>query len=100
MALLLPLLGSLVDERTVTVSLIAVPAVVPAFTCRTTEKLPLPGTRLGFVQVIVPDDPTAGCTQAHPAGGAIDWKFVAGGVTSVNVAFVAVLGPAFETTCV
>ena len=59
-ALLLAGLGSVVDELTVAVSLIAVPAAVPAFTCRTTVKLAVPDARLESVQVMVPEDPTVG----------------------------------------
>jgi hypothetical protein len=99
--LLLAAFGSETAEPTVTVSLIAVPAAVPAFTFNTREKLPDPGATLGFVQVIVPVPPTAGTVpQVHPAGGAIDWNVVFGGVVSVKVAVVAALGPAFVTTCV
>ena len=59
-ALLLARLGSVVDELAVAVSLIAVPAGVPAVTCSTTVKLALPGTKVGFVQVMVPAEPIAG----------------------------------------
>src|SRR5438105_90698 len=76
-ALLLAELGSATAELTVTVSLIAVPAAVPAVTFSTKEKLPDPGATLGFVQVIVPVPPTAGTVpQVHPTGGAIDWNVV------------------------
>src|SRR3954451_13822410 len=78
--LLFAVLGSATAELTLTVSLIAVPAAVPAVTFRTREKLPDPGATLGFVQVIVPVPPTAGTVpQVHPAGGVIDWKVVLGG---------------------
>jgi hypothetical protein len=99
-ALLFPEFGSVVDELTVAVSLIAVPAAVPALTLTTTVKLPLPGATDGFVHVIVPVPPTAGVTQLHPAAAVMDWNVVFGGVTSVKLALVAVLGPAFVTTCV
>ncbi len=59
-ALLLAGLGSVVDEPAVAVSLIAVPAAVPAFTCSTTVKLAVPGAKVGFVQVMVPAKPMAG----------------------------------------
>ena len=67
-ALLFAAFGSVVDELIVAVSLIAVPAAVPAVTLTTTGKLAVPGAKLGFVQVIVPALPTAGVVQDHPAG--------------------------------
>ncbi len=100
-ALLLTVFGSETAEPTVTVSLIVVPAAVPAVTFNIKEKLPDPGAKLGLVQVIVPVPPTAGTVpHVHPAGGVIDWNVVFGGVVCVKVAVVAALGPAFVTTCV
>src|SRR5580692_1155872 len=90
-ALLLARLGSVVEELTVAVSLIAVPAAVPALTCNTSVKLAGPGAKLALVQVMTPADPTAGVTQAQPPGAAIDWKLVLGGVFWVKLALVAVL---------
>jgi hypothetical protein len=64
-----------------------------------TGKLAVPGAKLRFVQMIVPALPTAGSTHAHPTGiGFRDTKLVFGGVTSVKLALVAVLGPALVTT--
>lgn len=98
---LLAPLGSPVDEVTVAVSLIAVPAAVPAVTFTTTGKLADPTARLGFVQVMVPALPTAGRVQDHPLGIVLkDTKVVFAGVVSVKVAAVATLGPALLTTCV
>jgi hypothetical protein len=100
-AVLFAALGSVVEELTVAVSLIAVPAAVPAVTFRITGKLAEPDAKLGSVQLTVPALPTAGSVQDHPAGmGVNDTKVVFAGVVSVKVAFVAVLGPAFVTTCV
>jgi hypothetical protein len=100
-ALLFAEFGSVVDEVIVAVSLTAVPAAVPAVTLTTTGKLAVPGTKLGFVQVIVPALPTAGVVQDHPPGtGVRETKVVLGGVLSVKVAAVATLGPAFVATCV
>ena len=99
-ALLLARLGSVVEEFAVAVSLMAVPAAVPAFTCSTTVKLAAPGAKLGSVQVMVPADPAMGCTQNQAPGAATDWKFVFGGVVSVKLAPVAVLGPLLVTTWV
>jgi len=90
-------LASVTAELTLAVSLIAVPAAVPAFTFRTIEKLPDPAAKLGSVQLMVPVPFTAGVVQDHPAGGEIDWKVVFAGVTSVNAAFVAALGPLLVT---
>ncbi len=61
--------GSVVDELSVAVSFIAVPAAVPAFTVSTTGKLAVaPGAKLGSVQMMVPAAPTAGVEHVHPAG--------------------------------
>src|SRR5579859_170886 len=99
-ALLFAVFGSEIAELTVAVSLMAVPAAVPALTCNVRVKVPVPGAKEESLQVMVPADPTAGVTQPHPAGNVIAWKFVLGGVVSVIVTVVAVLGPAFVTTCV
>jgi hypothetical protein len=93
-------LGSAVAEPTVTVSLMAVPAGVPPVTLRTTGKLAVPGAKLGFVQLIVPALPTVGSVHDQPLGMVASEKnVVLGGVTSVKVALVAGLGPAFVTAC-
>ena len=98
-AVLLARLGSVVDELAVAVSLMAVPAAVPAVTFTTTGKLAVPGAKLGFVQVIVPALPAIGRVQDHPLGIGVSWtKVVFGGVFSVKLALVAVLGPALVTT--
>lgn len=49
----------------------------------------------GTLQVIVPDDPTAGVVQVHPAGGEIDWNVVFVGVASVNTTAEDAAGPLF-----
>lgn len=99
-AVLLAELGSVVDEFTVTVSLIAVPAAVAAFTWSAMVKVAVPAAKLGSVQRMIPEAPLAGVIQDHPAGGVMDWKFVFAGVVSVKLAPVAALGPALVTTCV
>jgi hypothetical protein len=100
-ALLFVEFGSLVDELIVAVSLIAVPATVPAVTFSTTGKLAVPGAKLGFVHVMVPALPTVGSMHDHPPGtGVSETNVVFGGVFSVKLALVAVLGPALVTTCV
>ena len=94
-------LGSGVVEFTSAVSLIAVPAAVPAVTFTTTVKVTVPVAKLGLVQVIVPALPTAGRMQDQPLGiGVKETNVVFVGVVSVKVAAVAVLGPALATTCV
>ena len=86
--------GSAVDEPTVTVSLTAVPAGVPASTVNTTGKLAVPGAKLGFVQLIVPAVPTVGVVHVQPLGTvASEKKVVFGGVLSVKAALAAALGP-------
>jgi hypothetical protein len=93
--------GSVVEEFAVAMSLIAVPAVVPGSTFTTTGKLAVPGAKLGFVQVIVPVVPAIGRMQDHPLGSGVNCtNVVSGGVLSVNLAAVAVLGPPLVTTCV
>jgi hypothetical protein len=67
--------GSVTAEPTVAVSLIAVPAAVPAFTCKAKVKLlevVEPPPKVGFVHVIVPALPTAGVAHDHPAGTLMD----------------------------
>jgi hypothetical protein len=56
--------------------------------------------KLGFVQLMVPVPPAAGVVQDHPVGIVIDPNVVFAGVVSVRVAVAALLGPAFDTTCV
>src|ERR1700722_3312092 len=100
-AVLFVVFGSLVAELTVTVSLIAVPAGVPAVTLRITGKLADPTAKLGLVQLIVPALPTVGRVQDHPLGiGVNETKVVFAGVTSVKVAVLAALGPPLVNTCV
>jgi hypothetical protein len=81
----------------VAVSVMTVPAVVPAVTFTTTGKVLVePGATLGFVQLI---DPTV--VQVHPAGtGLNETKVVFAGIASVNVAEAQLLGPLFVTTWV
>jgi hypothetical protein len=64
--------GSEVDELTVAVLLIAVPATVPATTFKTTVKLADPAAKLALLQLIAPVPPTVGVLHAHPAGKTID----------------------------
>ena len=100
-ALLFAELGSGVLELTVAISVIVVPCAVPGVTFNTTGKLAVPGAKLASVQVIVPALPTAGVMQDQPLGNGVSCtKVVSGGVLSLNVTLVAVLGPALVTTCV
>ena len=100
-AVLLAELGSVVVELTVAVSLIAVPAAVPAATPTITGKLAVPVAKLGLVQVMLPVPPAVGSMQDHPPGiGVNDTNVVFGGVVSVKLTPVAVLGPALRTTWV
>ena len=99
MALLFVRFGSVTAELTLAVSLICVPAAVPAVTFNTTVNVDDPGAKLGLVQLMVPLLPTAGVVQDQPPGIVIDWNVVFGGVVSVMLTVVAVAGPAFVTTC-
>jgi hypothetical protein len=94
LALLFAELGSVVEEFTVAVSTIEVPAAVPAFTFTFKVKLAVVSARLGVVQRMGPVAPTAGVRQDQPAGNVIDWNVVLGGVLSVKVTPDAALGPA------
>ena len=94
-------LGSVVEDDTVAVSLIAVPCTVPAFTFSTTGKLAVPGAKLGLVQRMVPALPAVGNVQDQPPGiGLSEKNVVFGGVASVKDALIAVLGPPLVTPCV
>jgi len=99
-AVLLFVFVSLVADATVTVSVMMVPASVPAATLYTTVRVPVePGGTLGLVhergalfgQVHVP--PPVVTTAA-------DTKLVFAGVGSVRVAVEQLLGPPFVMTCV
>ena len=93
-AVLFALFGSLVDELTLAVSLIAVPAAVPAVTFNTYVIVAVPGARLVSVQVRVPT------VHVHPAGPVSETTLVLAGSVSVRLTLVALLGPALVTTCV
>lgn len=100
-AVLFAELGSGVEEFTVTVSLMAVPAAVPAVTFKITGKLAAPEAKLGLVQLMVPALPAAGRVQDHPVGiGVRETNVVSAGVASVKVAAAAGLGPALVSTWV
>jgi hypothetical protein len=93
--------GSGVLELTVAISVMVVPCVVPGLTFNTTGKLAVPAAKLESVQIIVPELPTEGRIQDHPAGtGVSETNVVLGGVLSWNTAFAAALGPELVTTCV
>jgi hypothetical protein len=100
-AALLPEFGSEVEEPIVAVSLIAVPDAVPVVTFTTTGKLAVPVAKLGSVHVMVPAVPAVGRVHDHPVGTGVSCtNVVLGGVLSVKLAAIAVLGPAFVTTWV
>jgi len=94
---LLFLFVSLVEVATVAVSVMMVPAAVPAVTVTTTGKVLVePGATLGFVQLM---DPVV--VQVHPAGtGARETNVVLAGIASVNVSVLQLLGPVLVTTWV
>src|SRR5437660_10432820 len=102
-ALLVVRPGTMLPALAVAVSEIFVPEGVPAFTCSTKVKFAVAFTPrlLASVHVMVPVPPTAGVTHDHPAGNAIDWKFVFGGVLWVSVVgAVVAAGPLLVTLCV
>ena len=94
-AVLFAELESLVVVVTVAVSLIAVPAAVPAFTV--TVKVMVAGelaASAGSEHVSVAS------VHVHPAGPVSDTAVVFAGSVSVRTTLVAPLGPALLTTCV
>lgn len=79
---------------TVSVSVIIVPAAVPAFTVKVKVKVATePGATLGFVHPVI--------AQVHPAGnGPYETNVVLAGTASSNTAVLHALGPELVTTCV
>jgi hypothetical protein len=79
---------------TVSVSVMMVPAAVPAFTVKVNVNVAIePGATLGFVQPVI--------AQVQPAGnGPYETKVVFAGTASSNTAAVHALGPELVTTCV
>src|SRR5579863_6146817 len=99
-AVLLVVLVSLVADATVTVSVMMVPAAVPAATWYTTVTVPVePGGTLGLVHET---GALLGQVQVPPpvVTTPTDTKLVFAGVGSVSVAVVQLLGPLLVTTCV
>jgi hypothetical protein len=95
MAVLLLRTGSVTEELTLAVSLIGVPAAVPAFTFTTYVMVAgAPGARLGSVQISVIR------VQVHPAGPVSDTEMVFAGSALLRVTDVAALGPLLVTTWV
>jgi hypothetical protein len=94
---LLAVFVSLVDVATIAVSVMIVPAAVPALTVTTTGNVLIePGATVGLVQLM---DPAV--VQVHPVGtGLSETKVVLAGNASVNVALAQLLGPELVTTCV
>jgi hypothetical protein len=94
---LLAVFVSLVDVATIAVSVMIVPAAVPALTVTTTGNVLIePGATVGLVQLM---DPAV--VQIHPVGtGLSETKVVLAGNASVNVALAQLLGPELVTTCV
>ena len=88
------LFGSEVLELTETVFEMVEPSVTEVLTRTTSVKTDEPTAKLGFVQLIAPVPPCAGCVgQVHPAGAVIDLKVVFVGTVSERTALAAVSGP-------
>ena len=84
-----------VPEAAVAVSLITVPAAVPALTLSITVNVPVaPAATLGLVQL------TGGDVQVQPEGAETETNVVLAGVASEKVAAVAAADPTLLTTCV
>jgi hypothetical protein len=91
-ALLLPELGSTVDdEATESVCVILEPEVAAALTFTTNVKVAVETESVGMVQVNVP--------QVHPAGPVSETAVVLAGRLSVKVTVLALAGPALVTVC-
>ena len=100
-ALLFELLGSVIDEEPMSVSVITVPVAVPAFTFVTSVNEPVePTARVAMLQVTVPVAPTAGVLQLHEPGLAKETKVVLVGIASVKLTVTAADGPLFVNDCV
>src|ERR1700676_323163 len=98
-ALLLLGFGSVVDEATVAVSVMRVPAAVPAPTVRmTVNVVEAPEATLGFEQDSVP----ATTEQVQPATGegTTETNVVLAGIASLKTTLDAVAAPLFLTTTV
>ncbi len=81
---------------TVAVSVMMVPAVVPAFTFTTNVNVLVElGATVGSEQLIGPD-----VVQVHPADPENELKLVFVGMGSAKVAVEQLLGPLFVTVCV
>lgn len=80
----------------VPVSVMMLPAAVPAFTFTVTTNVATePGAMLGLVQPAVKE------MQVHPEGiEASETKVVFAGIASLRVTLLQALGPLFVTTCV
>jgi len=80
----------------VSVSVMMVPAGVPAFTV--TEKIKVlikPGAKLGLVHPVTKEE------QLHPAGAPLnELKVVLAGIASLKETVLQLLGPLLVTTCV
>jgi len=81
----------------VSVSVMMVPAAVPAFTVTTIGNVLVePGATLGFVQLMEPL-----VVQVHPVGtGVSETKVVLAGMASLKLTVLQLLGPVLVTTCV
>ena len=78
-----------------------VPAGTPLLTVVTIEKLAdPPADKAVATQLIVPEAPTAGVVQLHPAGEDIDWNVVFAGTTVLKKTEAASLGPLLLTLSV
>jgi hypothetical protein len=100
-ALLFELLGSVIDEEPMSVSVMIVPVAVPAFTFVTRMNEPVePLARVAMLQVIVPVAPTAGVEQPHVPGLVRETNVVFVGIASVKLTVAAVAGPLLVNDCV
>jgi hypothetical protein len=93
-ALLFEEFGSEMVEDPESVSLITVPAAVPAFTLTTKAKLAvIPDAKVAIEQLMLPVPPMPGELHVQPPGAAKDTKVVFVGTVSAKATLVAVAGP-------
>src|SRR5580693_4693832 len=100
-AVLLLEFESLAEELTDAVSLMTVRFATPVFTFVTKVNVAAVDPAMSrFVHTTLPELPTPGLMQLHPAGAEIETKVVLLGTVATRVALSAALGPLFVTTCV
>ena len=100
LAVLLSVLGSLVDDVTEAVSATVPAGILEATFTPIMISADAPDARVAIVQLTLPVAPTAGVVQVQPAGVDTEAKVVLPGIASVKLTEEAEAGPLFVTVCV